>query len=368
MNYQQAFRQPQHAQALLQRIHALARPERHYRIMEFCGGHTHAIHRYGLPPLLPSNVELIHGPGCPVCILTTPCIDQAIELALRPKVRLCCYGDLLRVPGGGPMSLLKAKAQGAQVHMITSAETCLSIARDHPGDEIIFFAIGFETTTPATALLIRQAQRLGLTNLSVFCQHVLTPVAMTHLLNDPSVQLDGIIGPAHVSIITGAQAYEQLCRQFSMPLVVTGFEPVDVLHALTMLLSQINESRAEVENQYTRAVLPEGQQQAQRAIQEVFELRPSFPWRGLGNIPFSALRIQAAYAAFDAEQKFSMIQVRDNSHKQCRCAEVLKGIIQPQACRLFAKACTPERPLGSCMVSSEGACAAVYTYGRVSHA
>lgn len=371
MKYIEDFRNGEYANVLANQIRQLATPERHYQFMEFCGGHTHTIHRYGLPSLLPNNVEMIHGPGCPVCVLPIARIDKAIALATIPNVILCSYGDMLRVPGSNRHSLLKAKANGADVRMIYSVDDALKIAENHPEKQVVFFAIGFETTTPPTAFAIKKAKTNKLTNFSVFCNHVLTPAAMENLLQAQtteiaeSINLDGFIGPAHVSIITGSQAYENVSKKFHKPIVISGFEPLDVLHSLLMLIQQINQNRCEVEIQYTRAVNREGNKLSQELIWEVLELRENFEWRGLGFIPDSALKIRSKYADFDAENRFSLPESTGYEHKQCECGSILRGIKKPKDCKLFEKVCTPENPLGSCMVSSEGACAAVYAYGRV---
>ncbi|VVC75533.1 Hydrogenase expression/formation protein HypD [Aquicella siphonis] len=370
MKYIEDFRKGEFAAGLAREIARHAQPGRRYQLMEFCGGHTHAIHRYGLPGLLPDHVEMIHGPGCPVCVLPIARIDKAIALASHPSVILCSYGDMLRVPGSGQKNLLKIKAEGADVRMVYAVDDALAIARQNPHKQVVFFAIGFETTTPPTAHAILQAKALKLTNFSVFCNHVLTPAAMESLLQsqsetEGSVKLDGFVGPAHVSIVIGSQAYESVSQRFQKPIVISGFEPLDVLHSILMLIRQINENRCEVEIQYTRAVNRTGNRVSQKIMDEVLELRDRFEWRGLGFIPLSALRIRDAYAEFDAEKRFVLPETNGLEHKQCECGAVLRGIKKPTDCKLFAKVCTPENPLGSCMVSSEGACAAVYAYGRV---
>lgn len=365
MKYIKEFRNQAFAAALSAKIYSEADKTRHYRFMEFCGGHTHTIHRYGLPGLLPSNVEFIHGPGCPVCILPMARIDYAIALSFLPNTILCTYGDMLRVPGTKQETLLKAKAKGADVRMIYSAEDALPIAAENPSTQVIFFAIGFETTTPATAAVIKKAKQLQLTNFSVFCNHVLTPVAMESLLATEEVALDGFIGPAHVSIVIGSHPYTRVCQKYQKPIVIAGFEPLDVLHSTLMLIQQINSGRCDVEIQYTRAVQSEGNLITQQLMSEVLELRSEFEWRGLGKIPLSALQISPAYSAFDAEKRFMVSVASGEEHKQCICGSVLRGVKKPTDCKVFAKVCTPEYPLGSCMVSSEGACAAVYAYGRL---
>lgn len=370
MKYVDEFRAGNVARALARAIAGEVDPDRTYAIMEFCGGHTHAIARYGIEDLLPPGVRMVHGPGCPVCVLPMGRIDDAIALARRPEVILCSYGDTLRVPGSSRESLLQVKAAGADVRMIYSPQEALAIARQHPAREVVFFAIGFETTAPATALALRKAAAERLANFSVFCNHVLTPAAIQHLLQAPElrdlprVELDGFLGPAHVSTVIGSAPYEYFAREFGRPVVIAGFEPLDVLQSILMLIKQLNEGRAEVENQFTRAVTPEGNRKAQELVADVFELRRSFEWRGLGEVPYSAQRIKRAYADFDAERRFAIETRSVPDHAGCSCGAILRGVRRPADCPLFAKACTPEHPMGSCMVSAEGACAAVYTYGR----
>ncbi len=333
-------------------------------------GHTHAISRYGVADLLPPPVRMIHGPGCPVCVLPIGRVDLAIGLALEQRVILCTYGDCLRVPASGKLSLLKAKARGGDVRMIYSPADALKIAQAQPDREVVFFAIGFETTTPPTALVIQQAAQLGLKNFSVVCNHVLTPAAITHILESPEVRqlgtlaLDGFIGPAHVSTIIGSQPYEFFAEEYRKPVVIAGFEPLDVMQAILMLVRQINEGRAEVENEFSRAVSRDGNLKAQALVSEVFELRRAFEWRGLGEVPYSALRIREAYAAFDAERRFGLVTRSVADNKACECGAILRGVKHPRDCKVFGTVCTPENPIGSCMVSSEGACAAHYSYGR----
>ncbi len=369
MKYIKAFRDANLAKMIADKIAAEVNDNQPYRLMEFCGGHTHAIHRYGIPDLLPKNIDLIHGPGCPVCVLPIARIDQAIALAELPNVILCSYGDMLRVPGTQQKSLLKAKAKGADVRMVYSINDALAIAQKNLSKEIIFFAIGFETTTPPTAVALLKAKELCLNNFSVFCNHVLTPVAMECLLQDEnaeaSVQLDGFIGPAHVSIIIGSDAYKKVAERYQKPVVISGFEPLDLLQSILMLVQLINEKSYGVENQYTRAVKPQGNIKSQALMAETLELRSTFEWRGLGFMPNSALQIKSAYRDFDAEYRFPLQMSQGQEHKACECGAILRGVKKPQACKLFAKACTPENPLGACMVSSEGACAAYYAYGRI---
>ena len=368
-DYHSRFRDGDVARRLADAIAAEAVPERQYRLMEFCGGHTHAISRYGLADLLPPPVRMIHGPGCPVCVLPIGRIDQAIDLALERQVTLCSYGDCLRVPASRGLSLLKAKARGADVRMVYAITDALELARQNPEKQIVFLAIGFETTAPTTAVAVRQAEALGLKNFSVLCNHVLTPAAMRAILaiqegRPSAVRLDGFIGPAHVSTVIGSRPYEPFAREHGKPVVIAGFEPLDVMQAVLMLLRQINAGRAEVENEFTRAVTPQGNLKAQALIEEVFELRGSFEWRGLGTLPESALRLRPRFAAVDAEARFGVVYQPVPDNKACECGAILRGEKRPQECRIFGTACTPDSPVGSCMVSAEGACAAHFTYGR----
>lgn len=371
MKYISEFRDGKIATHIALNIKKAVMPDRKYRIMEFCGGHTHAIHRYGLPTLLTKNIEMVHGPGCPVCVLPIKRINYAINLAKAANVIFCSYGDMLRVPGTNQNSLLKAKAAGADVRMVYSIDDALNIARNNPKKEIIFFAIGFETTTPPTAVALISAKKEGLENFSIFCNHVLTPSAMATLLQDEkenkSTQLDGFIGPAHVSILIGSQAYQEVAVNYQKPIVISGFEPLDILYSILMLIQMINQNKTGIKNQYTRAVIAEGNLKSQKIVSETLELREAFEWRGLGWIKNSALKIKKDYSMFDAELRFP-IHISDTNakeHKTCECSSILRGIKKPTDCKLFAKVCTPNNPLGACMVSSEGACAAYYTYGRI---
>ena len=371
MKYVDEFRDGELARGIAAAIAREASPARRYAFMEFCGGHTHAISRYGLADLLPPQVRMIHGPGCPVCVLPIGRIDQAIRLALDEGVTLCTYADTLRVPASAGLTMLRARAQGADIRMVYSAAEALALARREPGRQLVFFAIGFETTTPPTALLIRQAAALGLANFSVLCCHVLTPPAIAAILDAPEarapggVALDGFIGPAHVSTVIGSRPYARFAAEYRKPVVIAGFEPLDVMQAILMLVRQVNDGRAEVENEFTRAVTDDGNLKAQALMADVFALRESFEWRGLGVLPRSALRIHERYAAFDAEARFGLVYVPVADHKACECGPILRGVKAPLDCKLFGTVCTPDTPMGACMVSSEGACAAHYTYGRV---
>jgi hydrogenase expression/formation protein HypD len=370
MKYIDEFRDGDLARGLAAAIAREARPERNYHLMEFCGGHTHAISRYGLKDLLPGNVRMVHGPGCPVCVLPIGRIDNAIELAARPGLILCTYADTMRVPASKGLSLLKAKAGGADIRMIYSCADALRIARENPGRDVVFFAIGFETTTPPTAVAILQAEAEQLGNFSVFCNHVLTPAAIANILESPEVRdlgtvpLDGFVGPAHVSTVIGSQPYEYFAEEYQRPVVIAGFEPLDVMQAILMLVRQLNEGRAEVENEFTRAVTRDGNRKAKALVADVFELRRTFEWRGLGEVPYSALRIKERYRAFDAEARYGITYRSVPDNKACECGAILRGVKKPTDCKVFGTVCTPENPIGSCMVSSEGACAAHYAYGR----
>ena len=370
MKYIDEFRDGEVARKIGERLRAEADPARRYSFMEFCGGHTHAISRYGVGELLPANVRMIHGPGCPVCVLPIGRVDMAIKLALEHDVIVCTYGDTMRVPASGSLSLTRAKARGGDIRMVYSAADALTVARENPTRQVVFFAIGFETTTPPTALAILRAQREGLANFSVLCCHVLTPSAITHILESAEVRrygtvpIDGFVGPAHVSIVIGSGPYEHFAEEYRKPVVIAGFEPLDVMQAILMLVRQVNDGRAHVENEFTRAVGRDGNLAAQQKVSEVFELRPSFEWRGLGEVPDSALMIRPAFAEFDAERRFDVCYTRVADNKACECGAILRGVKQPTDCRIFGTVCTPENPVGSCMVSSEGACAAHYAYGR----
>lgn len=370
MKFIEEFRNAELAEGLSRAIKAEAHADRTYRFMEFCGGHTHAIARYGVEDLLPENVHMIHGPGCPVCVLPVGRVDEAVALATQNDVILCTYADLMRVPGSKYESLIKARTKGADVRMVYSTLDALKIAQDNPDREVVFFAIGFETTTPPTAAAIKQAIALDLKNFSVYCNHVLTPAAMRAILGAytdegaPNVILDGFVGPAHVSAVIGTAPYEEFTRDYKKPVVIAGFEPLDVMQSILQLIRQTNEGRADVENEYARAVTPAGNMKAQGLTDEVFELRDEFEWRGLGSVPLSALKIRPEFSAFDAEERFAVDVPEPQEHKSCACGDILRGEKNPPDCKLFGTACTPDNPMGACMVSSEGACAAHWTYGR----
>jgi hydrogenase expression/formation protein HypD len=368
MRYIREFRDGRAAAALARQLAQEVDPRREYHLMEFCGGHTHAIFRHGVQDLLPENVELVHGPGCPVCVLAIPRLDLAVELAERDDVILASYGDMLRVPGSRKRSLVKSRSRGKDVRVITSAAEAVRLAQANPDRQVVFFAIGFETTTPPTALAILEASRLGLKNFTVYCNHVLTPSAIQSILDSPevrslgSVRVDGFIGPSHVSTVIGSRPYEYFAREYQRPVVISGFEPLDVLLSIRMLVNQLDTGRARVENQFSRGVTREGNLKAQRLVADVFELRPEFEWRGLGNVPYSGLRIKAAFADFDAERRFGLVAQPVPENKACQCPAIIRGVKKPLDCAIFGTTCTPSNPIGSCMVSSEGACAAYYKY------
>jgi hydrogenase expression/formation protein HypD len=359
MKYVDEFRAPALIRQAAAEIQRLASGGRAFRIMEVCGGHTHAIYRFGLDGLLPANVELIHGPGCPVCVLPMGRVDAGLSLAIEHGAIFTSFGDVMRVPGrnGSP---LQHMARGVDVRMVYSPLDALELARRNPERHVVFFAIGFETTAPSTALTIARARTLGVENFSVFSNHVTIVPAIKAVLDSPGMRLDGFIGPGHVSTVIGCRPYDFVARQYGKPVVVAGFEPVDILQAIAMLLRQLCDGRAEVENQYGRAVPPEGHEPALRALDDVFELRTFFEWRGLGFISQSALKIREAYARWDSERRFVVPAVEVTDPVAAQCGEVLKGVLKPQQCKLFGRECTPERPVGALMVSSEGACAAVH--------
>ena len=373
MKYINEFRDPQTAQALFKEINRLCwgerpfapTPEKPLKIMEICGGHTHSIFKYGIEAALPDTIELIHGPGCPVCVMPRGKLDDAIALAEQPNIIFTTFGDAMRVPGS-KKSLLQAKAEGADIRMVYSPLDALPIAKENPDKEVVFFGIGFETTAPSTALTILQASAEGIKNFSIFANHVLVVPALEALLNNPDLQLDGFVGPGHVSTIIGTKPYEIIAEKYHKPLVVSGFEPLDILQSIVMVLQQLADGRCEVENQYTRLVESEGNKVALDAINKVFAIREEFEWRGLGNISQSGLRINENYANFDAEAKFTLPNRQVADAAACQCGEILKGVLKPWQCKVFGTACTPENPIGTCMVSSEGACAAYYKYGRLS--
>jgi hydrogenase expression/formation protein HypD len=358
------YRSGELAAKLSHEIESLVEPGREVRIMEVCGGHTHAISKHGLEDLVPDEVDFLHGPGCPVCVIPMGRVDDAIFLAEQPGVTFTTFGDMVRVPGGRG-SLLEAKARGADVRMVYSPLDALELARTNPDNEIVFFAIGFETTAPATALTLLRAREAGLRNFSVFCNHVTIGPPLKAILDSPGLRLDAFIAPGHVSTVIGTRTYDFIVRDYARPVVVTAFEPLDILQAVVMVLRQLRDGRCEVENQYTRVVRRDGNPRAIAAIEETMELGETFEWRGLGWIERSGLRLRPEFADWDAEARFELPGNRVEDPKACQCGEVLVGAIKPWECKVFGTACTPERPIGTCMVSAEGACAAYYNYGRL---
>ena len=365
MRFVDEFRDAGTAQALSARIAELCEPGRHYKFMEVCGGHTHTIYKHGLEDYLPEAVSLVHGPGCPVCVIPMGRVDDAIAIAERPDVIMTSFGDMMRVPGGRG-SFFDSKAAGADIRMVYSPLDALKIARKNTDKRVVFMAIGFETTAPSSAMTVLRAAAEGLDNISIFCNHVTIIPAIKAILDSPDLRLDGFIGPGHVSTVIGCRPYEWIARDAGKPLVCSGFEPLDILQSVFQLLLQLKEGRCEVENQYARVVPWDGNPRALRVIGEVMELRPHFEWRGLGFISHSALQVREAYSRFDAERIFDVPGVRVADPKACQCGEVLKGVLRPWECKVFGTACTPETPIGTCMVSSEGACAAYYNFGRFS--
>ncbi|HEV2758814.1 MAG TPA: hydrogenase formation protein HypD [Acidimicrobiales bacterium] len=362
MKFVDEYRDPAAARQILGHITELAEGH-HYKFMEVCGGHTHTIYKHGIENVLPETVELVHGPGCPVCVIPMGRVDDAIAVAETPGVLFTSFGDMMRVPGGNG-NLLEAKARGADVRMVYSPLDALRIAIANPDKQVVFFAVGFETTAPSTAVTVLKAMQKGVTNFSLFCNHVTIVPPLKAILESPDLRLNGFLGPGHVSTVIGNRPYRFVPKNYGLPLVTAGFEPLDILQAILMLLRQIDEGRCEVENQYTRAVPEHGNPRALEVINQVFELRPHFEWRGLGFISQSALKLREEFAPWDAALRFSVPGVRVADPKACQCGEVLKGVIKPWECKVFGTACTPETPIGTCMVSSEGACAAYYNYGR----
>jgi len=361
MRFVDEFRDPEIIAKTSEEVRRLADPKRHYRLMEVCGGHTHAIYRFGIKDVLPSNIELIHGPGCPVCVLPMGRIDDGLSIAKNENVVFAAFGDMMRVPGttGSP---LEHKARGGDIRIVYSPSDALKLARTNPDKHIMFFAIGFETTAPSTALTLMRAKAEGIKNFSVFCNHVTIIPAIRAILDSPDMRLDAFIGPGHVSTVIGCRPYEWIAINEHKPIVVSGFEPLDMLQSIVMILRQLRDGQSKVENQYKRVVPWEGNRAALRAMAEVFQLRPYFEWRGLGFISQSALRIRDEYAQWDAEQLFQVPGVRVTDPRAAQCGEVLKGVLKPAQCKLFGRECTPEHPIGALMVSSEGSCAAYHSY------
>ncbi len=368
MRYVDEFRDPAKARVLLAEITTIAdraadRLGRAAQIMEVCGGHTHSIFRYGIGDLLPKSIELVHGPGCPVCVLPMGRVDDCVAIAEQPGMIFATFGDAMRVPGS-KKSLLQAKAEGADVRMVYSPLDALRLARDNPDRQVVFFGLGFETTMPSTALTVLQAEADGMRNFSLFCNHITIIPTMKAIVDDPQLRIDGFLGPGHVTMVIGMEPYEFIAATYGKPVVIAGFEPLDVLQSVWMVMKQLAEGRAGIENQYGRIVPRGGNPVARDAISRVFEVRDFFEWRGLGSIEHSGVKMRAGYAAFDAERKFAVPDVKIADPDACQCGDVLKGLIKPRQCKVFGTVCTPENPLGALMVSSEGACAAYYQYGN----
>ncbi len=360
MQYLDEYRDAKIARALAAEI--ARRTTQPWVLMEICGGQTHTLVRYGIDELLPAGVEMVHGPGCPVCVTPLETVDKAIAIAARPEVTLLSYGDMLRVPGSRG-DLFQVKAAGGDVRIVYAPTEALKFARAHPERQVVFFAVGFETTAPANAMAVWQAKREGLRNFSMLASHVLVPPAIRALLASPRTRVQGFIGPGHVCTVMGTREYEALAREFRVPIVVGGFEPLDLLEAILMLVTQLEQGRAEVENQYVRSVSQVGNPQAQRALAEVFAVCDQ-KWRGIGGIAQSGLTLRPEYAAFDADRLYGTAGISASEPAECMSAAVLQGLRKPADCPAFATRCTPDTPLGAPMVSSEGACAAYYLYRR----
>ncbi len=364
VNYIKDFRDPKRIKALAKQIEKeLKKP---FNVMEVCGGHTHTIMKYGLKQILPPEIEFVHGPGCPVCIMPKERIDHAIALAQDENNIVATLGDMIRVPGS-KSSLQKERAKGKNIKMLYAPFDVLKIAKENPDKNVIYFAIGFETTTPMTAALIERVLQEGIKNVFFHINHVLVPPPIKAIMDSGQAKIDAFIGPSHVSVIAGARIYKDIAEKYKTPVVVAGFEPVDIMESLLWIIKQINEERAQVEIQYRRAVTWEGNTRAQELVNRYLEPRETFRWRGIGDIPYSALKLKDKYAEFDAEVRFADILPDEpiDDHKLCICGDILKGVARPTDCKVFGTACTPQNPLGSCMVSSEGACAAYYKYGKL---
>ena len=364
MKYVDEFRNGNLARRMATEITNIGKGQK-FKFMEVCGGHTHTIFKHGIEDILPENIELIHGPGCPVCVLPMGRIDDAIAIAKTEGTIFTTFGDMMRVPGSQG-SLLDVKAEGADVRFIYSPLDALKIARQNPKKEVVFFAIGFETTAPSTAVTLLQAKNEDIQNFSIFCNHVTIIPTIKAILDSPDLRLDGFIGPGHVSMVIGLRTYQFIAQNYQKPVVISGFEPLDILQSILMLLKQHKTAKVVIENQYKRVVRPEGNLKSLEVMAQTLELRPYFEWRGLGSIAHSALKIRADFAKWDAEERFNVPGLRVADPKACQCGEVLKGVIKPWECKVFGTACTPETPIGSCMVSPEGACAAYFNYGRLS--
>ena len=361
MKYLDEFSNPELARRLIDQIHeTVTRP---WALMEVCGGQTHSIIRHGIDQLLPAGVEMIHGPGCPVCVTPLEIIDRALAIARRPEVIFCSFGDMLRVPGSRD-DLFTVKSEGGDVRVVYSPLDALQIARENPDKQVVFFGIGFETTAPANAMTVFQARQQGIANFSLLVSHVLVPPAIAAIMESPTCRVQAFLAAGHVCSVMGTSDYPPLAERFGVPIVVTGFEPLDVLEGIRRALVQLEEGRHELENAYPRAVPATGNPAAMAMLEDVFEVTDR-TWRGIGTIPASGWRLSARYAEFDAEQRFGVEDIRTEESALCRAGEVLQGLIKPHECAAFGKECTPRNPLGATMVSTEGACAAYYAYRRL---
>ncbi|WP_295693613.1 hydrogenase formation protein HypD [Lapillicoccus sp.] len=361
MKYLDEFSNPDLARRLLDQIHAVT--TRPWALMEVCGGQTHSIIRHGIDQLLPEGIEMIHGPGCPVCVTPLEIIDKALAIAEQPGAIFCSFGDMLRVPGSG-QDLFSIKSAGGDVRVVYSPLDALKLARDNPDRQVVFFGIGFETTAPANAMTVYQARRLGIHNFSLLVSHVLVPPAMAAIMESPSCRVQGFLAAGHVCSVMGTSEYPPLAERYRVPIVVTGFEPLDILEGIRLTVTQLEQGRHEVENAYSRAVTAEGNLPAMAMLRDVFEVTDR-TWRGIGMIPQSGWKLSERYADFDAESRFSVTDIHTEESSLCRAGEVLQGLIKPHECAAFGKDCTPRNPLGATMVSSEGACAAYFTYRRL---
>ncbi|MGZ7495954.1 hydrogenase formation protein HypD [Corynebacterium sp. ZY180755] len=370
MKFVDEFRDPAAARQLIERIkHQAEKLDRPIKLMEICGGHTHTIYRYGIENLLPESIDLVHGPGCPVCVIPMGRVDDALWLAHQDDVILTTFGDMMRVPGSDG-SLLQARAQGCDVRFVYSPLDALKIAEDNPDKKVVFFAVGFETTTPSTAVTLVAAKQKNVTNFSVFSNHVTIEPPLRAIANGGSTEVDGFIGPGHVATVVGTQAFEFLCTEFGRPVSVCGFEPLDILQGVAQLVDQfvsgdVAAGKAHVQNQYARVVREQGNESARALLDRVFTIREEFEWRGLGTLPNSGMGISEEFAEWDAERIFQVPSKQVPDPVACECGSVLTGHIKPWQCKVFGTACTPDTPIGTCMVSPEGACAAYYNFGRI---
>jgi hydrogenase expression/formation protein HypD len=366
MKYVTEFRDPEKVKVLQKKLSYIVEEitlkyDRKIRIMEVCGGHTHTLFKYGLKQIIPTDVEMIHGPGCPVCVLPKNIVDNCILMSKNKNVIITTFGDAMRVPGS-VNSLLQAKADGADIRMVYSPSDSLEIAKKHPDKDVVFFGLGFETTMPSTAFTIVEAHRQNVNNFSLYCNHITIPQTLKALLDDKDLNIDAFIGPGHVSMVIGTKVFDFISEVYKKPIVVSGFEPLDILQSILMVLEQLKKGKGFVENQYNRVVNTFGNKNAIKVISEVYEIRDFCEWRGLGSIANSGVKIKRKYNMFDAEKKYNLKKQNIADPEECQCGEVLKGFLKPPECKVFGNKCTPENPLGALMVSTEGACSAYYKY------